>query len=45
MSAHIKKRKSKFTRQEWYYTGATEDLFTLDKNALSWYKLIVKGAP
>lgn len=38
-------RKTKFTWREHRWTNATEDLFTPDKEALGWYRLIIKGAP
>ncbi len=38
-------KKTKFTYREWHYTCAHENLFDLDKNALAFYREIVKGAP
>ena len=37
-------RKTKFTYLEWHYTNPTENLFDLDKDALSVYRLLIKAA-
>jgi hypothetical protein len=37
-------RKTKFTRLEWYYTGADENLFDLSTDQRTWFRLLVAGA-
>lgn len=38
-------KKTKFTWREWQFTNADESLFSLDKEQLYLYRLIITGAP
>lgn len=35
---------SKFSRHEWAFTGSDENLFELGREALAWFRLLVKEA-